>query len=240
MGTEVASGWDVNMGRIVLGMGGVEATNNTGDIYLRSLAGTELAKIYWQGGVQGEGKVGDGKLTVSLANNSVPNTTNQTSMMTGFAWFGKMGDIQPVLSYHMEKFADAAGVAYDNKFMALGLRWAASMWEVEADYLDNKYDGQEVGNSSHTNSIPVLVRYKMGDNSVHFKYEMSKVNSATAANEFSLNGMTVAYEGGNAKKDGSRWHVAYLQTDNKATAAGTTTTNKQVLVGMRVLADFLK
>ncbi len=241
MGTEVANGWDLNIGRIILGMGGAEAMNNPGDNHMRSVAGEELSDVYWQGGIQAVGKVGEGKLNISYANNSVAHAIPTTGMV-GLAWSQKMGDITPVISYHTEKFA-AGAAAYDNKFMAVGLKWSSGMWDVELDYLDNKYDETEmasglgVGTASHTNSIPVLVRYKMGDASVQFKYEMSKVEAAAGDNE--VKGMALVYESNDVKKDMFRWHAGYTQKDVTPDGADAVVT-KSVFVGMRVLADILK
>jgi hypothetical protein len=241
-GVEVANGWDVNVGRVILGMGGAESMNNPGDIHLRSAAGDELSDIYWQGGIQAVGKVGEGKLSVTYSNNSVTHTTPTTGM-TGLMWSQKMGDITPVVSYHTEKFNDGTN-DFNNTFMAVGLKWSSGMFDVEADYLDNKYDDGEMPSaigltSSHTNSIPVLVRYRMGDASVHFKYEMSKIESATAANEAEIKGMTLAYESNDVKKDMYRWHAGLTQQDT-AINGGDAVPTKRVFFGMRVLADILK
>jgi hypothetical protein len=258
VGREIGSDWQVNIGKVALGMGGIEAMNNPGDVHLRSVAGDEVAARYWQGGVQFEGKMGKNKLLINYTNPTVDSNDGaekeQSTMMMGATYIANMGDISLNASYHMEKYSVGAAADFDNKYMAVGVKWANDLWEVEADYLNNDYSDTAVAaqasgfqgllsgvadTTEGTNSIPVLVRYKFGaGNSVHFKMEQTTSKLATAG-DTKRNGMTVAYESKPSKDENWRWHAAYT-TNTVDPENGDTAVDTTMFVGMKIHADFLK
>jgi hypothetical protein len=291
IGRKVGDNLSFNIGKIISGMGGQEGILNSGDIYLRTIAGDELANIYWPMGAQLEWADSQNKVLLSFANitsdvTTTPPTTSggvggtngpsQTRMLYGATWFGKFMDnaFQPTVSYHMENFnTNDSGATtpqnLKNSYLAAGLKYVFSdMWELEADYLNNKYDqdpqlastvnpsaniGTAFGVTTgvlNTNSIYALVRYNMaGNGSIHLKREQTTrkvATNTTTANTTDRTdkyaGTTVAYEFKPMKDENWRAHVAFTQRDftPDTTTANDTQTEKIVFVGMRVLADFLK
>lgn len=242
--------WNVSMGKIITGMGGAEAMNNPGDIYLRSTAGDETAAIYWPVGIQAQGVWGDHKLNINAANLTEDVTSSgyvsSTSHLYGFTYLGKFseGIILPSISYHVEDFKDSAVVKTTRNYAAVGAKFLVSDFEIELDMLSNnrKLDPQTTGKLLDTTSAIALVRYKMETSSVHVKYESSAVKTSTGVDTSSksdVTGLTLAYEFKPIKDDNWRVHVAGTQKGTKPENADTQT-EKKVLVGMRILADFLK
>ncbi len=242
--------WNLSMGKIITGMGGAEAMNNPGDIYLRSTAGDEVGAIYWPVGMQAQGVWGDHKLNINVANITEDVTSggslSSTSQLAGFTYLGKFseGTILPSISYHTEDFKDSATVKQTRNYLAVGAKFLVSDFEIEADMLSNtrKPDPQTTGKALDTTSAVALVRYKMEMGSVHVKYESSAVNTSTGVDtktKSDVTGLTLAYEFKPVKDDNWRFHVAATQKDTKP-ENGDTQTEKKVLVGMRILADFLK
>lgn len=242
--------WNLSMGKIITGMGGAEAMNNPGDIYLRSTAGDEVGKIYWPVGMQAQGVWGDHKLNINVANITEDVTSSgslsSTSQLAGLTYFGKFaeGTILPSISYHTEDFKDSATVKQTRNYVAVGAKFLVSDFEIEADMLSNtrKPDPQTTGKALDTTSAVALVRYKMETGSVHVKYESSAVNTSTGVDtkaKSDVTGLSLAYEFKPIKDDNWRFHVVGTQKDTKP-ENGDTQTEKKVLVGMRILADFLK
>lgn len=248
------------MGKIVTGMGGYEGSVvSPGDIYLRTVAGDELAAIYYPTGVQAELTFGDHKLKVNMGNNTTdvtntasPNgtaaTLNNTRSLVGATYSGKLMDANLLLnaSYHMEDYQlSGNGTKKKNSFMAAGGKYIMGDVEFEADYLSNKYDfdPQAAANVLSTISVYGLVRYKMTDlGAVLAKYESSEQKTATSATADSKNkitGLTAAFEYKPVKDENWRMHLAFTQKDNKP-ETGDTKTEKIVYAGMRFYGDFLK
>lgn len=250
---KISDEWNVSMGKIITGMGGAEGLNNPGDMYLRSVAGDEAAAIYWPTGVQIQGLFGDQKLNINVANISedVTDATasanlNSTSHLYGFSYLGKLneGNILPSISYHTETFNNTNYTKKTQSYAALGARFLISDFEIEVDALNNsrKFDPKGAEKMGDVTSGVALVRYKLDAGSVHIKYENSSVKIPTGVDIFSkstITGATLAYEFKPVKDENWRWHIAGTQKDTKP-EVGDTKSEKKILVGMRIMADFLK
>lgn len=241
--------WNISMGKIITGMGGVEAMNNPGDVYLRSVTGNDAAAIYWPVGMQVQGTMGDHKLNINVANVTEDVTTgtnlSSTSHLYGFAYTGKLmeGMLIPNISYHTESFKNSTAVKIDRTYLAVGGKVLVSDFEIELDYLNNnkKHDPQTTQLIDNLSAV-ALVRYKMETGSVHLKYENSATKTALTSStdtKSTITGMTAAYEFKPVKDENWRAHVALTQKDTKPENADTQS-EKIVYVGTRILADFLK
>ncbi len=244
--------WAFSMGKIITGMGGTEGANNPGDVYLRSVAGEEIAAVYWPVGAQLQGTCGDQKININVANitedvtdGSVAKNLSSTSQLMGFTYTGKLSNAQiiPTVSYHTETFNDTGLTKTTKSYLAIGAKFLISDFEIETDYLDNsrKFDPQSTQLIETVSGVG-LVRYKLETGSVHFKYESSNLRSATSANTDSLstlNSVTAAYEFKPSKDDNWRAHLAAIQRDTKADGVDPKS-EKKVYFGVRILADFLK
>ncbi len=244
--------WAFSMGKIITGMGGTEGLNNPGDVYLRSVAGEEIAAVYWPVGAQLQGTYGDQKININVANitedvtdGTVAKNLSSTSQLMGFTYTGKLsnGQVVPTVGYHSETFNDTVLVKTTKNYLAFGAKFLISDFEIETDYLENKhtFDPQST-QLIETVSGVALIRYKLDSGSVHFKYENSSLRSATSANVdtmSTLNSLTAAYEFKPYKDDNWRAHLAVIQRNTKADGVDSKS-EKKVYLGMRVLADFLK
>ncbi|MBC7466275.1 MAG: hypothetical protein H7256_09805 [Bdellovibrio sp.] len=262
----------LTMGRYVSGMGGVEGfINSPADIYLRSVAGDETATIYQPVGAQVNLTFGDHKVNLNFANNTedaskavsstvtgnaggftAPATTTtyptQTRSLMGVSYTAKLMDatLIPVASYHFEDYASARGgnSRLKNTFINAGARYLIGDFEIEADYLSNKYDyDTQAAQVLSTISAVGLVRYKLNDvGSFHLKYEgtdQKLATSATSDTKNKITGLTAAFEYKPAKDENWRMHLAFAQKDNKPDS-GDTRTEKIVYAGMRFYGDLLK
>lgn len=246
--------WSFTMGKIISGMGGTEANNNSGDIYLRSLAGDEIAGIYWPTGAQIESIYGENRLRLNVGNNtedicSDPVTCDnlkQTRNLTGLTYTSKFfnGSLLPNLSFHSEDFISKLGVKKKNTYLAVGFKYLIQDFEIEADRLANDYDLEPQANTNvlATYSNMGLIRYKIKDfGSVHVKYENSERKKATSAatdSKSTVTGTTVAVEYRPIKDENWRLHLAVTQKDEKP-EAGSTKKENSIYLGMRIIADVL-
>lgn len=247
--------WSVSMGKIILGMGGVEGTNNPADYYLPSVAGTEVSDIYWAGGVSLDTTIQDHSFKLAAANLSedvadapAGTTLQQTRNLLGLVYSSKLldGMIQPNVSYYTENFESSKdSVTKKNNYMAVGARMKFEPVVLELDYLNNAYgnDPKGAGSKVSTNSIIALVRYNFLEaSSVHLKLENSsaKVLDATLSDaETKYAGTTLAFEYKPMKDENWRAHVAVTQKTTKVTGVDDSTEQK-IMVGMRMVADILK
>ncbi|MCB0370634.1 MAG: hypothetical protein KDD45_14715 [Bdellovibrionales bacterium] len=246
---KLSDDWSFSMGKIITGMGGVEAMNNPADVYLTSVTGTDSAAIYWPVGAQVQGMFGDHKLIFNVANITEDVKTgsdlSSTSQLYGLTYMGKLADgmVLPNLSYHTESYKNGSLVKVDKTYLAVGAKILVSDFEIELDYLNNhkKYDPQSTQVIDNLSAVGLL-RYKMETGSVHFKYENSAVKTATNSTDSdktAITGMTLAYEFKPVKEENWRAHIALTQKDTKPDGADTKT-EKIMYVGTRILADFLK
>lgn len=240
------------MGKLVTGMGGIEGyVDSPADMYLRSVAGDEDAAVYYPVGAQADLTFGDHRVKATFANNTTDvnngGTLNNTRGLMGASYLGKMMDqtLWVTASYHMEDYIITSGTKIKNSYSSLGAKYVMGDFDIEADYLGNKYDfdPQAAANKLSTISLVGLLRYRIADlGSVHVKYENSEqklATSATADTKNKITGITAAFEYKPIKDDNWRMHVAFTQKDTKP-EAGDTKTEKIVYAGMRLYTDFLK
>lgn len=243
----------LTVGKFVTGMGGIEGSvNSPGDMYARSIAGNEVAAVYYPTGAQAEYAFGDHKFKLNFANNTQDSVTgtnlNQTRALAGAVYLGKMLDSTLWLnaSYHTEDYTPGTGTQkVKNSFTAVGAKYVMDSFEFEADYLNNKYDLDVQANNNVLGTVSALglVRYKLNDlGSFHVKYENSEQKVAvgtTADTKNKIAAYTAAFEYKPVKDENWRMHLAFVQRDTKP-ETGDTRTEKFVYAGMRFYADILK
>jgi hypothetical protein len=127
------------------------------------------------------------------------------------------------------------------------------MFVVDADYIMNTLGGRSVAYTTGTpakddtlSTMQVGFGYKMNEWTPRLKFESSIENVAQPvgdATKYTYTGMQLAVEYKPAKDDMFRYHAAYWSRDKKTDvtgAASTTKTDKELLIGTRIVADFLK
>lgn len=242
------------VGKYITEMGGVEGANSTADIYLRSVAGDEIGRIYYPVGAQLDTTLDKNRLRINVANltedvkDSNSNLVN-TSMLYGFTYTAKFFDgvWSPNIGYHIESFKTATGTPNkkDRSYLAIGSKLAISSFELELDYLNNKnkFEVKATDDILDTRSAVTLLRYKFLEaSSVHFKYEdtvQKKALNSIDSKDTKITGITFTYEFKPFKDENWRAHFAGTQKNTKLAGADTKT-EKTLFVGMRLLADILK
>ncbi|MFZ3231671.1 MAG: porin [Pseudobdellovibrio sp.] len=244
----------LTMGKLASSMGGIEGSvSSPGDMYLRTTAGDEIALVYQPTGAQADLTFGDHKVNVMMANNTnetaVLSGANlaQTRSLAGATYTGKFmeNNLTAIASYHFEDFGAATGTTkYKNNYSVIGGRFVIDAFEIEADYLANKYDvDPQSTNVLGTISATILGRYNIADlGSVHLKVESTEQKTAltsTTEKKDKITGLTAAFEFKPVKDENWRMHFAMVQKDNKP-ETGDTKTEKFIYAGMRFNADFLK
>jgi hypothetical protein len=258
---KIGDDYTLSMGKVITGMGGIEASNNFGDLYLRSLAGDEVGLVYWPVGAIFGAKFGDHDLKLTIANNTQdtvnPGGTfgvaglNQTRNMLGVTYTSKLmgGMIQPNVSIYQDKLA-ASSNSLASGYVAAGIKSDLDPVMIEFDILNNTYsrDTSATNDVQSTRSIVGLVRYQIaGVGSAHLKIEDSaqKISELTNGDYTKKRtGVTAAFEYKPIKEENWRAHFAITQnslsTPDIGTAAGKTVSEQVVYVGMRTLMDFIK
>jgi|GEM_PF-1960289 len=244
----------LSVGKIILGMGGIEATINPADYYLVSVAGGELSSIYWAGGAALEAAFDVHNIKLAVANLSEDvfdaggTTLEQSRHLVGLVYTSKLMDgmIQPNLSYYSEKFeSSATSGTKDNSYLAAGARLNFEPITLDLDYLNNKFTSDPKVNAAkvNTNSIIANLRYGiMEASSILLKLESSTaktLDTALLETDKKVTGTTLAYEYKPSKEENWRAHVAVTQASTKP-ATGDTKMEQKLMVGMRMVADILK
>lgn len=241
-------------GKYITGMGGIESSNSTADIYLRSLAGDEIGKIYYPVGIQLDNNIEKIRFRLNAANITEDVTVGTSNLTnTSFLYGGTLtakffdGVLSPNISYHLEslKTTTEPSVKKDKSYLAVGAKLAFSPLEFELDYLNNTYklSHQVADDVLQTTSVLGLVRYKlMESSSLHLKYEDSSQKKATNTEDskkLKVQGLTAAFEFKPAKDENWRAHIAATQKETKVKDTDKKT-ETMLYIGMRIVADILK
>jgi hypothetical protein len=259
---KIGDDYTLSMGKVITGMGGAEGSNNSGDVYLRSLAGDEVAAVYWPVGALFGAKFGDHDLKLTIANNTQDTVNaggtfgvaglNQTRNMLGVTYTSKLmgGMVQPNISLYQDKLPPTPKNGLASSYAALGIKSDLDPVMVEFDILSNTYtrDAAVTNDILSTRSIVGLVRYQIaGVGSAHLKIEDSAQKIAELTNgdyTKKRTGLTAAFEYKPVKEENWRAHFAITQnslsTPDIGATAGTTASEQVVYVGMRTLMDFIK
>lgn len=129
--------------------------------------------------------------------------------------------------------------------MAVGVKYDTEMFAVEADYLADKAGSYTTADKDDDlTTMQVGFAYKMDQWTPKVKIESTTatVNStASTAVKYTFTGTQIALEYKPVKDDMFRYHLAYWSRETKNDVTGSTaTTDKQIILGTRILADFLK
>lgn len=202
--------------------------------------------------------------TDAIATNPDNTTTSfaQNHQAYGVVWKGSFMDksLSPVLSWHNDNMqpsatgacpaagaASSAACSQENNFYSAGLKWDWSPFFVEADYLyDTFKDKSVVGETDKTSSAVVTLGARMEQWVGKLKYENSEAevfSAGAGSRKDHYQGYQAAVEYLPSNEKYFRYHVAYISRDvkpDKTGTAGDTQNTQTVLVGTRILADFLK
>lgn len=203
-----------------------------------------------------EGAVGAGYATNGDDNSSSSGTYAQNKNLLGLVYRGAFIDktLNVIASYHSEMFG-----AKDNKadFATIGVEYNMDLFTAQLDYIMNSFkESLPTITPKQTLSTAVLtLKYHMDKFTPIVKFAMTdekleagtKSNGATsvltsdAKNKYLEGGLALEYTP--KKDDMFRYHVAYnyrkMDADSNLTKNGDRDL-QEIIVGTRILADFLK
>jgi outer membrane murein-binding lipoprotein Lpp len=198
-----------------------------------------------------------------FGNDGTASKFNQNKFTTGLVFKGSLMEkhLTVVASYHTQDGAvRTTGTAvvppgtedtkYKNTYMALGAKYDTDMFVVEGDYLMHTLGGYTVAYSATQAAKDDMLAtmqlgfaYKMDQWTPKIKLESTTDTyaSATTDTKVAYTGIQLAVEYKPVKEDNFRYHLAYLQREGKADTAGALAqTDKNIILGTRIMADFLK
>ncbi|MFM6928337.1 MAG: porin [Bdellovibrio sp.] len=169
---------------------------------------------------------------------------DQNQALYAISYKGKFADNWQVrASYHTMKTEPAVGLDGKIDYMAVGGQFQNESWLVQLDYLMNTYketNAAETGTDT-LSSIVATGKWMFHDNwtgILKVAYSMEKFDDATSAdNKYTSEGLAFEYKP--KKDDMYRYHVAY-NNRTMAPDQGSDRNLQEVIVGTRIMADFLK
>lgn len=180
-------------------------------------------------------------------------TENNKRNAVSARWLGNFmdGALTPTVTYSMETAQNQSASTPRKKlksdYAAIGLKYTAPVFEVDADYMMNTHsDKTTAGEKDKVNSALVTARYKMNQFRPFVTVESSKSDTATTATtskEVKTTNFGVGVEYRPSKDEDFRFHAVYLNTKDETTNTGTPSTDQKgqtIIVGMRLRADLLK
>lgn len=169
---------------------------------------------------------------------------DQNQALYAISYKGKFADNWTIrASYHTMKTEPAVGLEGKIDYMALGGQFQNESWLVQLDYLMNTYketNAAETGTDT-LSSIVATGKWMFMDNwtaVLKLAYSMEKFDDTTSAdNKYTSGGLAFEYKP--KKDDMYRYHIAY-NNRTMAPDTGSDRNLQEVVVGTRILADFLK
>jgi hypothetical protein len=244
------------IGKFGTDIGGVEGMTAGPDLYFTSQGYGEQSALRYATGLKAMYNIMEGnEINLMVMNEEVDASNgtafNQTRNAAGIVYKGSFMDkmLMPVLSYHEDNLqpTGATGTAAftDRKytFASAGLKWEMSPMFVELDYLYNTFKNKSVmDETDKTSSAVGTLGYKMENMVAKLKFESSEAETFSAAatsSKLKYAGYQLALEYMPTGDKNFRYHAAYVSRDTKP-ETGDTQTTQTAVVGVRLIADFLK
>lgn len=253
---KLSDNFSLTLGRLNTEFGGFEGMNGSPDLYLTSefytqtgpngaLAGENLGTgaLLYMTGLKATYTTDDHVfhlIATNESNDEVAAPMDQDSPMMGVVWRGNFFEkgLGTTLSYHTQKGPNSDD---RHQFIAAGLMWKGTDFMAVADYLVSTFKQDASGDTDSVTSIVGKVAY-LGWEQWMPRLEITsseeKREIATAEkNKFFGVGAVVEYYP--YKEKNFNYHVAYNTVEMKP-ETGDRVTRQELVVGTRLLADFLK
>lgn len=259
----------LTVGKFATDMGGYEGSVSGADLYMKTIgfSGSRgIGDLYYTGTkfaysfLDQEVALHVANQTVDasgLGNTGVAGKFNQNKFMTGLVYKGTFMDkaLTAIASYHTQE-GKITGPGtddpqYKNTYMSVGAKYETDMFAVDGDYSMNTLGGYTVGyttaqaaKNDTLNTMQVGFAYKMDQWTPRLKVESTTETVASASTtdtKTTYTGTQLAVEYKPVKDDMFRYHFAYWQREAKDDTAGAVAkTDKYIVLGTRIMADFLK
>lgn len=214
-------------------------------------SGTGIVKSY--AGVKLSYKIAGQEIVLHNANLSADDIGNtsqstQTRTLVGAVYKGNFMEksVQPWLSYHDAFLPGAPSGSIDAKatYTAAGVRGNIDNNLIDLEYLSNVFKDRTLvtGNELQTDSIittQLSWRKTWGLWTPTIKYEKSELTAA-GTKVFDVTGYNVAFEWRPVSEENFRYHLAYNNRAFAPTNSDSSIVSEEVMLGMRIFADFLK
>lgn len=248
----------LSAGKFNTEFGGFEGATSGADLYLTSefytrtgpagaLAGENLGttNLLYMTGVKGTFSFADQTQTLHIlatneTNQEATSPLSQNTSMMGVIWKGAFMDkaLMFNVSYHM---MNADVVEDKHSFVAVGAMWNSQPVSVTVDYLMTERNSDAGDTKDALNSIVAKIGYSGWEQwvpRVEFTSTEEKLEIAgTQTNKFMGMGLVLEYKP--YTDTNFRYHVAANQVTLKP-ETGDDIIRQEVLVGARLMADFLK
>ncbi len=241
----------LTLGKFDLDTVGFEGATTGADHYFSSQAygDTKVSNTRYATGVKGAYAFGDHSLTLGHTNPGTDEVLGsnfaQSNGVAFLLYKGAMLEkaLKLMVSYH------TSHKAYDKDATTsqtvLGLKYDQAAWFASLDLNMHAAKNYTTTDKTDTLSSYVLAGgYNINDSmAVKAKYEMSNklVNTnATTETKTAYTGMGLAFEYKPVADTNFRYHVAYTSLGSKVDGATASPNESHVVLGARLLADFLK
>lgn len=250
---KMSDNFSLTAGKFATDIGGFEGTTSGADLYATSTFYTPSGNATTVWGTKDLLYMTGAKLSGTFEGNAIHlmvlnetdtkagPTNSQNSNMFGIVYKGSFMEkaLNFIASHHM-----MAGATKDDKhaYSAVGVMWNSSPVMVSVDYLMGEYKTDATGFKDSVNSVVVKAAYTGMEGitpRLEFMNSEEKIGGATdKTNKYVTIGAVVEYKP--YTDTNFRYHVAYNNT--KATLDGVTkdAIKDEVVVGARLMADFLK
>lgn len=241
----------LTLGKFDLDTAGFEGATTGADLYFNSQAYSDatVSNTRYATGVKGAYAFGDHSLTLGHTNPGADETQSGSfAQSNGVAFFVYKGALlekalKLMASYHQSH------KAYDKDATTsqtnLGVKYEQAAWFASLDL--NMHAAKNYTTADKTDTLSSYVLnggYNINDSmAVKAKYEMSNklVNTnATTETKTAYTGMGLAFEYKPVADTNFRYHVAYTSLGSKVDGATASPNESHVVLGARLLADFLK
>lgn len=241
-------------GKFDAGMNGFEGATNGADLYFKSQAysSTTYGALRYGTGAGVVYAYGDHVFTLANMNaisDELDSSGNfaQTNTIGAFIYKGAFIDksLNVIASYHQTHLSGDKDGAL--AFIVAGIKYEQPAWFVSLDANMNSYKNVSATNNTDTlNSYVLNAGYNINESwTAKAKFESSVLTKKPTAgdNKYTTTGLGAAVEYKPIKDTNFRYHLAYTNVaikNDPATGTGLTPTESHVVLGARLMADFLK
>lgn len=250
---KMSDNFSLTAGKFNTEFGGFEGATSGADLYMTSPFYTPTGNATTLLGTKDLLYMTGAKATLTFGGNQIhlmaTNETDtkagpvatQNSNMYGVTWKGAFMEkaLNFTLSHHM-----MAGPVKDDKhaYSAAGVMWNSAPVAVSVDYLMGEFKTDSTGFKDSLTSIVAKLAYTDLEGitpRIEFASSEEKIGGATdKTNKYTTIGAVVEYKPYNDVN--FRYHLAYNNTKSALDGVAKDAIKDEVVVGARIMADFLK
>ncbi|HEY8269309.1 MAG TPA: porin [Pseudobdellovibrionaceae bacterium] len=255
----------LSLGKVNTEIGGLEGATAGPDLYLvspnyqhtavKTLSGANIginqsgaSNILYMTGAKGDFNFLDQHIYVMVLNNIADSADpagnfNQNRGLMGLTWKGSFFDkaLTGLASYHEVSPQSATGdTGNKHNFISAGVKYDTSSWVGSLEYTTTTYKDGASGNKDTLTSEIAKFGYKLDQWTPRLELFSSEeeigIGTTTGTNKFMGYGVVVEYK---PTAENFRYHLAY-NTISAKPISGDTQTRTEIVLGARLLGDFLK